>query len=46
VASGHAPHPYMWGPPQVLLKALEGMYFSFKIASNFLFLLGTSEVMK
>lgn len=40
VASGHAPHPYMWGPPQVLLKALDGLYFSFKIASSFLFHLG------
>lgn len=20
VASGHAPHPYMWGPPQVVVS--------------------------
>ncbi|KAJ0113441.1 hypothetical protein Patl1_00550 [Pistacia atlantica] len=22
VASGHPPHPYMWGPPQVFFRAL------------------------
>lgn len=34
VASGHAPHPYMWGPPQVLtsingVKLLYGLKWWF-----------------
>lgn len=46
VASGHAPHPYMWGPPQVPLDESCIFCLQFRSATIFVLFVHAEELIK